>query len=76
MTNEAKELLFKHNLTTEELDSLASDVYDYCNARRGDSLNKDGTPGNPRKISSSFNDAFDEVKTFYRNVALWHLTKQ
>lgn len=62
-------------MTTEELDKLAEEVYDYCNARRQDNLNKDGSTGDPRKVSSPYPTAHNEVKTFYRNVVLWHLSK-
>jgi hypothetical protein len=63
-------------MTTEELDKLTEEVYDWCCARRQDNLNKDGSPGDPRKISNPYQTAHTEVKTFYRNVILWHLNKQ
>jgi len=62
-------------MTTEELDKLAEEVYNWCNARRQDNLNKDGSPGDPRKVSSPYPTTYNEVKTFYRNVVLWHLSK-
>jgi transposase len=62
-------------MTTEELDKLAEEIYDYCNANRRDNLNKNGSPGDPRKVSSPYSTVYDEVKTFYRNVVKWHLSK-
>ena len=63
-------------MTTEELDKLAEELYDWVNARRADNLNKDGTPGDPRKISNPYQTTYTEVKHFYRNAVLWHLSKQ
>lgn len=63
-------------MSAEELDKLAEELYDWVNARRADNLNKDGTPGDPRKISNPYQTMHTEVKTFYRNAVLWHLNKQ
>lgn len=62
-------------MTQEELDKLAEEVYDWCNSRRKDNLNKDASPGDPRKVSVPYANAYDEVKTFYRSVVAWHLGK-
>lgn len=62
-------------MTPEELDKLAEEVYDWCNARRKDNLNKDGSPGDPRKVSNPYPQSISEVKTFYRSVVEWHLKK-
>jgi hypothetical protein len=63
-------------MNTENLDKLAEELYDWVNAHRADNLNKDGTPGDPRKISNPYQTMHTEVKTFYRNAVLWHLNKQ
>lgn len=62
-------------MTPEELDKLAEEVYDWCNSRRKDNLNKDGSPGDPRRVSGPYAKTFEEVKTFYRLVVEWHLGK-
>jgi hypothetical protein len=56
-----------------ELDKLAESVYDYCCSNRLDNLNKDGSPGDPRKVGCKFEDLWESPKDFYRNVAKWHL---
>lgn len=62
-------------MTTEQLDILAEEVFDYCNANRGDNLTKDGKPGDPRKVSSLYSTMLDPVKDFHRNVVRWHFGK-
>jgi len=61
--------------TDEELDKLAEEVYDWCCSRRVDNLDKKGNPSDPRKISSPYPLAIDNVKHFYRDVVRWHLNK-
>lgn len=62
-------------MTNEELDVVAEEFFDYCNANRGDNLTKDGKPGDPRKVSQLYSTMMDPVKHFYRNVARLHLSK-
>lgn len=56
-----------------QVDKLAEELYDWCNSHRADNLNKDGSAGDPRKVSCKYSDTYNEVKTFYRNVVSWHL---
>ena len=51
--------------TDEELDKLAEELYDWCCARREDNLDKNGNPGDPRKIGSPYPLAINNVKVFY-----------
>lgn len=60
----------------EELDKLAEQIYDYICANRKDNLNKDGTMGNPRKISCEYSKLLDPSKNFYRSMAQFHLTNE
>ena len=60
-------------MTTEQLDVLAEQVFDYCNAHRNDNLTKEGLPGDPRKVSQPYNTMMEPTKRFYRNMVQWHL---
>lgn len=51
-----------------ELDMLAEQMYDYACANRADNKTK-----NPRDSGCKFEELFDNVKNFYRNLAKWHL---
>lgn len=62
-------------MTTEELDKLAEELYDWCCSRRADNLAKDGSPGNPRKVSNPYPTTLEGVKVFYRSAVEWHLMK-
>lgn len=67
MTTGGECVLFEY--MSDELDVLAEEIYDWCNARRKDNLNKDGSPGDPRKVSTPYSTSYDQVKHFYRSVA-------
>lgn len=57
----------------ENLDNLAASLYDYCCAHRKDNLNKDGSPGDPRKVGCKFKDLWESPKEHYRNAVRWFL---
>jgi hypothetical protein len=65
-------------MTTEELarlDEKAESLYDWCLARQLGNLNKDGSPGDPRRVGCLYGKSMDQVKHFYRNAVLWGLTQ-
>jgi hypothetical protein len=47
-----------------ELDSLATEIYDYCCSNRADNKSK-----NPREIGCEFKNLTEQAKNFYRNIA-------
>ena len=57
----------------DELDLLAEKMFDFSNANRTDNLNKDGSAGDPRKVSCKYEDlASDQQFHFWRKLARWH----
>jgi hypothetical protein len=61
---------------SDQVDRVPEEIYDYVCAHRKDNLNPDGSPGDPRKIGCPFSELYDEPKNFYRNLAVWHLTRE
>jgi hypothetical protein len=59
----------------EDLDKLAAEVYDYVCAHRQDNRNKNGSPGDPRKISNTFDTLMEPAKEHYRDMVRWHLSR-
>ena len=55
----------------ENIDKLAEEVYDWCCSHRVDNMNKDGSPGDPRKVGCPYCQLYDNAKNFYRNIVIW-----
>jgi hypothetical protein len=62
--------------TQDQLDMVAEQMFDFACANRTDNLNRDGSPGDPRKVCCKYQDLWDSPKTFYRNLATWHLSQR
>lgn len=62
--------------TQDQLDIVAEQMFDFTCANRTDNLNRDGSPGDPRKVSCKYQDLLDSPKTFYRNLAKHHLSQR
>ena len=48
--------------TQDQLDMVAEQMFDFACANRTDNLNRDGSPGNPRKVSCKYQDLWDTYR--------------
>lgn len=62
-------------MNEEQLDLIAEKIFDFACANRADNLQKDGSPGNPRKVACPYQDLHPVSKFFYRNLAKWHVSE-